>query len=52
MKNNLKSKPFYDRFPNKTIDRTETIWMYNEFVKPGKHQYFVIFKLKDGTIKK
>jgi len=48
----LTVKPFFDRIPNKPLDLNSKVWVYAYFVKPGKHQYFLLQKDNNGNIKK
>ena len=54
VKRYLDYKPFYDRYPKSAgdIGESETVWLFNDFVPPGKHHYFILFKIDDHNIEK
>ena len=38
----LGCKPYFDRLLNKTVEEDDCLYLYNDFVRPGKHFYYVI----------
>lgn len=42
MQKNLHYKPFFDRIIAKTLQEEDRVWIYNDIIPPGKHQYFIV----------
>ena len=38
----LGCKPYFDRLISKTIEEDDCMYLYNDFVEPGKHYYYIV----------
>ena len=43
----LGSKPFFDRNLTRLVDSNDCMYVHNDFVKPGRHSYFIF--IPDGS---
>lgn len=37
----LGCKPYFDRQISKTVDEDDCMYLYNDFVAPGRHFYYI-----------
>jgi hypothetical protein len=43
----LGCKPFFDRILTRLVDQNDCMYLHNDFVKPGRHSYFIF--IPDGA---
>ena len=43
----LGCKPFFDRILTRLVDKNDCQYVFNDFVKPGRHSYFIF--VPDGN---
>jgi hypothetical protein len=38
----LGCKPFFDRILTRLVDQNDCMYVHNDFVKPGRHSYYIV----------
>ena len=47
----LGSKPFFDRTLTRLVDEGDCMYVHNDFVRPGRHSYFIVVPNGSGGFK-